>query len=195
MPHPDAAFFLARTNVFFLQCCVHGQRMQNCKIRFVVNAKNFVVNATNEKSVLWCLVSGTVQVSKRSCYLKKSSSSILGHLQTETFFIVDRPQTLLRLSRHNGVPVNSPLKPLNPIVLWCFEQFQGVLKLSWPPYDAKRSYSLLNSYSTDRCLISSLHAKKSFRNLFKSTRNQSEYGKYNSILGWFNKISKLFLCV
>jgi len=105
-------FFSCQNECFFLQCCGYGQRMQNMSVLWCL------VPAT----VLWCLVPATVQVSKRSCYLKKSSSSVLGHLQTETFFIVDRPQTLLRLSRHNGVPVNSPLKPLNPIVLWWFEQ-------------------------------------------------------------------------
>ena len=61
-----------------------------------------------------------------------------------------------------------------------------------------------------------LHTKKSFRNHNKSNRNQivfsifwliwnqtnvrltpnqSENGKYNLISGWFNKISKRFLCV
>ena len=65
-----------------------------------------------------------------------------------------------------------------------------------------------------RCVV--IHTEKSFRNLIKSSRNQivftifrliwnktgvcldlnqSENGKYNLILGWFNKISKRFLCV
>ena len=61
-----------------------------------------------------------------------------------------------------------------------------------------------------------VHTDKSFWNLIKSTRNQivftifrliwiqidvrldpnqSKNGKYNLILGWFNKISKRFICV
>ena len=61
-----------------------------------------------------------------------------------------------------------------------------------------------------------IHTEKHFQNLIKSTRNQivftifrliwiqtedrldpnqSENGKYNLISGWFNKISKIFLCV
>ena len=44
-------------------------------------------------------------------------------------------------------------------------------------------------------MFSSVPTAKYFRYLSKSSRNQSENGKYNVISVWFDKIRKRFLCV
>ena len=57
------------------------------------------------------------------------------------------------VSRHDGVKLRVPLKPLNRIVLWWSGGFQGALNLvPMMPRDA----SLSDSYTSDCCWFSSL---------------------------------------
>ena len=48
------------------------------------------------------------------------------------------------VSRHNGVQLRAPLKPLNTIVLWCAGSFRAVLNCVL--YDAKRGKTLGQLY-------------------------------------------------
>ena len=57
------------------------------------------------------------------------------------------------VSRHNGAPIEDPLKPLNTIVLWCTKGMNEVLNNSpMMPRDA----SLSDRYTSDRWCFSSL---------------------------------------